>query len=235
MVSLLVMCLDLLSSLPYSVIMVETSGRPRLSPRQACAVESAARRSGLQVTLVMVSSQLDLADNTTCHLVNSDVSHKIKIFTVDMERISRETPLEGFFSSQELRTSPNRYRHTSDALRWLLIYKYGGFYLGKSLSVFLAVINNLITDLDFLVLNDLTHYSSFVLEEESVFWYPGLLSGWVRYSVMEFLTIKRSDSILAAGAVAFPAEHPLMRLMVEKVPQTYRGEDWITIGPGHIY
>ena len=77
------------------------------------------------MTLVMVSSQLDLADNTTCHLVNSDVSHKIKIFTVDMEKISRETPLEGFFSSQELRTSPNRYRHTSDALRWLLIYKYG--------------------------------------------------------------------------------------------------------------
>ena len=59
--SLLVVCLDLLSSLPYSVIMVETSGRPRLSPRQACAVESAARRSGLQVTLVMVSSQLRFA------------------------------------------------------------------------------------------------------------------------------------------------------------------------------
>ena len=237
MMSLLVLCLDLLSSIPYSVIMVETSGRPRLSPRQACAVESAARRSGLQVTLVMVSSQLDLADNTTCHLVNSDISHKIKIFTVDMENISRETPMEGFFSREDLLTSPYRYSHVSDGLRWLLIYKYGGFYLGECLNKYYGETNtnSLFVDLDFLVLNDLTHYSSFVLEEETCHWYPAFLSGWVRYSVMEFLTIKRSDSILAAGAVAFPAEHPLMRLMVEKVPQTYRGEDWITIGPGHIY
>ena len=229
------MCLDLLSSIPYSVIMVETSGRPRLSPRQACAAESAARRSGLQVTLVMVSSQLDLADNTTCHLVNSDISHKIKIFTVDMENISRETPMEGFFSREELLNSPNRYRHTSDGLRWLLVYKYGGFYLGESLENYHGETNSLISDLDFLVLNDLTHYSSFVLEEESVFWYPGLLSGWGRYSVMEFLTIKRSDSILGSCAFAFPAGHPFMKMMVEKVQETYQGEDFSTIGPGHIF
>ena len=114
--------------------MVETSGRPRLSPRQACAVESAARRSGLEVTLVMVSTQLDMTDNTTCHLVNSDIGHKIKVFTVNMEKISRETPLEGFFSREELLTSSNRYRHISDGLRWLLIYKYGGFYLGTTLQ-----------------------------------------------------------------------------------------------------
>ena len=97
----------------------------------ACAVESAARRSGLlQVTLVMVSPLLDMTDNTTCHLFNSEIGHKIKVFTVNMENISRETPLEGFFSREELRTSPNRYFHISDALRCLLIYKYGGFYLG---------------------------------------------------------------------------------------------------------
>ena len=59
-----------------------------------------------------------------------------------------------------------------------------------------GVTNNLILDLDFLVLNDLTHYSNFVLEEETVHWYPAFLSGWVRYPIMEFLTIKRSDSIL---------------------------------------
>lgn len=36
--------LDDVDQLPYGVIMVETSGRKTLFPRQACAVESAVRR-----------------------------------------------------------------------------------------------------------------------------------------------------------------------------------------------
>ena len=94
--------------------------------------------------------------------------------------------------------------------------------------------NNLILDLDFLVLNDLTHYSDFVLEEESVLWYPAFLSGWVRYSIIEFLTIKRSESILGSCAFAFSAHHPFMKMMVENVQETYQGEDFSTIGPGNI-
>ena len=40
--------------------------------------------------------------------------------------------------------------HTADALRLLLIYKYGGLYL----------------DLDYVVLRDLSHYRNMLLEEE---------------------------------------------------------------------
>ena len=36
---------DQLTSLPRSVLMVETSGASSLNPRQACSVEAAARRS----------------------------------------------------------------------------------------------------------------------------------------------------------------------------------------------
>ena len=36
--------LDDVDQLPYGVIMVETSGRKTLFPRQACALESAVRR-----------------------------------------------------------------------------------------------------------------------------------------------------------------------------------------------
>ena len=111
--------------------MVETSGRAVISPRQACSVESAARRSGLPVNLILLSSELDLTDNTTCQLVRSDIRDKINVFTVNLDNISKHTPLEGFFSSEDLLRSPNKWIHTSDGLRYLLVYKYGGFYMGK--------------------------------------------------------------------------------------------------------
>ena len=89
------------------------------------------RRSGLPVNLILLSSQLDLTDNTTCQLVSSDVRHKINVFTVNLDNISKDSPLEGFFSSEDLLRSPSKLSHTSDGMRYLLVYKYGGFYMGK--------------------------------------------------------------------------------------------------------
>ena len=126
---------DEVESLDHGIIMVETSGRARLSPRQACSVESAARRSGLPVNLILLSSQLDLTDNTTCQLVSSDIKHKINVFTLDLHNISYQTPLEGFFSSEELLGSPSKLSHISDGLRYLLVHKYGGIYMGKLLQL----------------------------------------------------------------------------------------------------
>ena len=95
----------------HSVMMVETSGRGRLTGRQSCAVESAARRcktghkyfillscycfrSGMAVNVVLLSPQLNLTDNTTCQLVNSDLS--INFYTIDIESSTRGTPLGVF-------------------------------------------------------------------------------------------------------------------------------------------
>ena len=82
---------DEVESLDHGIIMVETSGRARLSPRQACSVESAARRSGLPVNLILLSSQLDLTDNTTCQLVSSSLN--ITFYTVDIAALAADTPL----------------------------------------------------------------------------------------------------------------------------------------------
>ena len=56
---------------------------------------------------------------------------------------------EDFFNSSILAQSHHRAVHTADAIRLLLIYKFGGFYL----------------DLDYVVLRDLTHYTNMLLEE----------------------------------------------------------------------
>ena len=83
--------LDTLSSIPGGLFMLETSGRDRLTGRQACAVESAAARSELQVYVILVSRSLSLRDNTTCSLVRSHLP--IKFYTVDLQTIGRATPL----------------------------------------------------------------------------------------------------------------------------------------------
>ena len=54
---------------------------------------------------------------------------------------------ETFFTSAQLNSSRFKTVHIADALRQLIIYKYGGFYL----------------DLDYVVLNDLTHYKNIVV------------------------------------------------------------------------
>ena len=77
--------------MPYSVIMVETSGSASLDPRQACSVESAALRSGLGVVVVMMSERLDLTDNSTCFLINS--YDNIQVYTVNLTNLGRNTSL----------------------------------------------------------------------------------------------------------------------------------------------
>ena len=57
-------------------------------------------------------------------------------------------PLDKFFESGQLNKSSYKVVHMSDVLRLLLVYLYGGFYL----------------DLDYIVINDLTHYYNTFVE-----------------------------------------------------------------------
>ena len=91
------------------------AGKSRLTPRQACGVESAARQSGLSVYLVLLSPTLDLTDNTTCQLAMSQLD--IHFFTVNYTSLARGTPLYGFFDDPKLLSSKYRPGHTADALR----------------------------------------------------------------------------------------------------------------------
>ena len=60
---------------------------------------------------------------------------------------------EGFFTSPKLAASPHQAVHKADALRLFLIHKFGGFYM----------------DLDYVVLNDLSHYNNNILVGMCVF------------------------------------------------------------------
>ena len=56
------------------IFMIESSPKETLSSREGCALESAARNSGLHVVMVRVGELLDLRDNTTCQLYTRSVS-----------------------------------------------------------------------------------------------------------------------------------------------------------------
>ena len=122
-------------------------------------------RSGLSVSVVMLADKLTLDDNTTCQLVRSSYQN-INFYSVNIEDLARGSPLgikavcliyiysllpESFFHDASYNKSHDAIVHLSDALRVLLIWKFGGFYL----------------DLDYVVMNELTQYENFVVSNEN--------------------------------------------------------------------
>jgi len=181
-------------SVHNSLFMMETSGRPTLNSRQACAVESASRRSGLPVVMIVFSPVLDLTDNTTCFLYTG--TSRVSFFTIDIEDFAKNSPLDSFFSSSKLLQSDYRAAHTADALRLLILYKFGGFYL----------------DIDYVVLNDLTHYKNIVVGNK-----PESFNG--------------GEITVTNNAFSFTRNHPLPLMAMKHVKESYDPSCWPCIGP----
>merc|ERR1711935_1125213 len=99
--------------------------------------------------MVRVGGRLDLGDNTTCHLLQG-LRDKVKFLKVDLDKFAEGSHIQGFFSSVNLEESMNRYVHTADALRLLLIHKFGGFY----------------SDTDFVILKSLVGLKNFLASDQ---------------------------------------------------------------------
>ena len=61
-----------------NIFMIESSPKETLSSREACALESAARNSELQVVMVRVGQVLDLHHNTTCQLYSRQGFNRLR-------------------------------------------------------------------------------------------------------------------------------------------------------------
>ena len=92
---------------------------------------------------MLTATQLLLDDNTTCQLYMSGHTN-IHFYTLDITSLARDTPLQAFFQEAAYKASSNAVVHLSDALRVLLVWRFGGLYL----------------DTDYVVLNDLSHYQN---------------------------------------------------------------------------
>ncbi|XP_001654207.2 lactosylceramide 4-alpha-galactosyltransferase [Aedes aegypti] len=107
----------------------------KLTPRQSCAIESAARaNSDWSVFVLFTSARMFSYQNST-NMVPLLFYSNIHFRRLNMETYAIGTPLEKFFRDNSLRNSLFIVEHTSDVLRLLTLYKYGGTYLDSDVVV----------------------------------------------------------------------------------------------------
>ncbi|KAH8335424.1 hypothetical protein KR074_001590, partial [Drosophila pseudoananassae] len=137
-----------------SIFFIETMYHPdvnhpvrrlKLSPRQACAIESAARHNpNFQVFIMFVGSTYRAADNRDPLIEVVSSYANVHFRSLDIWSFAAGTPLESWLEKGDLFTSRYFFSHLSDFLRFMTLYRFGGIYL----------------DMDVIVLRNLEHLPS---------------------------------------------------------------------------
>ncbi|XP_034243570.1 lactosylceramide 4-alpha-galactosyltransferase-like isoform X2 [Thrips palmi] len=108
------------------------------TPRQACAVESAAKANPNAEVNVLFLSPIRLKDSSkTKNLaVQALLTYpNIRFKHVNLEHYVKNTPLEEWYKSQALKKSLWPTSHASDVMRYLTLWKYSGTYLDLDVVV----------------------------------------------------------------------------------------------------
>lgn len=149
-------CIEHSSQLPFispeqeKAFLHETSGSNALDFRQACAVESlASNNRNLTVYVLMSSENVDWDAKTMQSLKKFN---NVNIYSINLGYYFLQTPLEHWYFCTTWNYGPYAVSHLSDALRFLTLYKFGGYYF----------------DLDILMRQSVSAYHNFIgAEDES--------------------------------------------------------------------
>ncbi|XP_022814765.1 lactosylceramide 4-alpha-galactosyltransferase-like [Spodoptera litura] len=118
-----------------SIFFHETSCRGGLNSRQACSIESAARAHPRRQIYVLFSGPImKLVYQRSC-IAKLRLLPNVHFARVHIEEYAKNTPLDGLVASNEFKESKWRIEHTSDVLRYLTLYKWGGVYLDTDIMV----------------------------------------------------------------------------------------------------
>ena len=90
-----------------NIFFIESSPKEVITAREACSLESAAHNSVLHVVMVRAAKVMDKADNTTCQIINK-LKTSVTFYHIDMNQFAKGSPIEGFFSSDELKESMSK-------------------------------------------------------------------------------------------------------------------------------
>ena len=94
------------------IFFIESSDRPYLKARQACAVESAVLRAGnLPVIVVMTSPILDTSNNATCQVYEKYSNSEVYFRTANKKKIFTGTPLQKLYEDGRIDNSPTPIVH----------------------------------------------------------------------------------------------------------------------------
>ncbi|XP_075723651.1 lactosylceramide 4-alpha-galactosyltransferase-like [Rhipicephalus microplus] len=113
---------------------LETSGRRKLKPREACSIESACRHNTDYTVHLLYTGNI-----SSNHCPYLRVLSKLPNFRSAVVNAGTElsgTPLSRFYEKGgELRRSKHFVEHLSDFLRYAVIWKRGGIYLDSDIIV----------------------------------------------------------------------------------------------------
>ena len=109
---------DIISKENENLFFIESSGRDHLRPRDACAIESAVKNSGLSghIIIAMTSPVLNvMANNATCHLFSEHAGKNVFFRHINVDTIFKGTPIhqlhvDGWLKSEENRKTIVQYR-----------------------------------------------------------------------------------------------------------------------------
>jgi len=116
---------NLALSSEYNIFFIETNyNRSEFSTKQLCAIESAARTNPKSKVFVFSVKAQFSKDNLDL------IENYLNLFLVKFDPLElfRDTPLLVWWKKGEVLKSPHITVHLSDAARYALLYKYGGFY-----------------------------------------------------------------------------------------------------------
>jgi len=189
-----------------NIFFIETSPKEVITPREACSLESAARNSGLHVIMVRAAKVLDKADNTTCQILNR-FKGAISVYHIDPVKFAEKTPLEGFFTSAKLAESMSKFVHSADALRLLLIDRYGGFY----------------ADLDFVIIRSLRGLQNVIASDQIT-----------REEFTDENHLKVGDTVTNA-MFHFSKGAPILTIALQNFNNAFQSHVWASGGPDLLH
>lgn len=115
---------------------MEKSVDVTLKARQACAIESAALMNPHLKIFVLFASHERVKNLQMTPELEAVLSYEnVLINYLDIEEFAKGSPMNDFIESKKLSTSKYKVEHTSDVLRLLILWKYGGTYLDTDMIV----------------------------------------------------------------------------------------------------
>lgn len=120
---------------PNSIFFHETSCRGSLTPRQACIIESAARTNPQKEIYLLFSAPVNELMLTSGNLNQLQLFPNVKLARVHLIKYAESTPLEEMVKNKPFENSKWWIEHTSDILRSLTLFKWGGIYLDTDMLV----------------------------------------------------------------------------------------------------
>lgn len=125
-----------------SIFFHETScsvdGIAKLDSRQACAIESAARANPNRDVFVLFTSPVGFREDAT---VSEPFFRALQLYpniyvrNLDLWNYTRGTPVHEWMQTDKLFSSRYIVAHTSDLLRLVTMFKFGGIYLDLDVVV----------------------------------------------------------------------------------------------------